>query len=120
MESLSSYELGQWGEEVATRFLEQRGYEIIQRNARLLRREVDIIAKQSGTIVFVEVKTRASLRYGSGLEAVDRRKQNRLIQAAKAYLGQGDTIRFDVISILMDPASKQARQIRHIRNAFTC
>lgn len=118
MTLMSRYELGRFGEDVAARFLERRGYEIIERNARIARREVDIVAKHGSLIVFVEVKTRTDERFGRGVESIDDRKRRRLIEAAAIYSRQAENVRFDAISVLVDPNRKIALKIQHIRNAF--
>lgn len=118
--SLESYLVGQLGEEMAVQFLQDRGYRIVERNFHVLKTEVDIIADKEGVIIFVEVKTRSREDYGTGSEAVTYRKQKQLIKAAMAYLKDWSPIRFDVISILIDPRTKKALTIRHYPNAFSC
>jgi len=118
--SLTSYQRGRLGEEIAAEYLQERGYKIVQRNLRILRAEIDIVAKQNDTVIFVEVKTRSNEEYGSGVEYISQRKQNQCIKAAMAYMKKGEGIRFDVISILLDPKTKSVVKIQHIRNAFSC
>lgn len=118
--SLTSYQTGRLGEDIAAGYLQERGYEILQRNLQLLRAEVDLVVKQNDTLIFVEVKTRSNEEFGSGAEYISHRKQSQLMKAAKAYMKKGEWIRFDVISILMDPQKKAAVKIQHIRNAFSC
>ena len=99
--------LGQAGEAVAARFLEARGYRIVARNVRADRVEMDIVARRGPLLVFVEVKSRASLRGGSAAEAVDARKQRRLRHGARAWLATrpieargSRRTRFDVVTCL--------------------
>jgi putative endonuclease len=99
--------LGQAGEAVAARFLEARGYRIVARNVRAARVEMDIVARRGPLLVFVEVKSRASLRGGSAAEAVDARKQRRLRRGAQAWLATRPLeargtrrTRFDVVTCL--------------------
>jgi len=99
--------LGQAGEAVAARFLEARGYRIVARNVRAARVEMDIVARRGPLLVFVEVKSRASLRAGSAAEAVDARKQRRLRRGAQAWLATRPVeargtrrTRFDVVTCL--------------------
>ena len=112
---------GQWGEAQALHHLESRGYTIIATNYRKRYGEIDIIARDGATLVFIEVKYRRHSGYGTGLEAVDRRKQLRLCRVAAEYLQshqQGDSnARFDVIAVA--PAADGAGAvIDHIENAF--
>jgi putative endonuclease len=114
--------LGQRGEAAAARFLRWRGYKIIARSDRLKRRdELDIVAVQGRTIVFVEVKTRSSADQGQPTEAVDAAKQRRLTRLAVTFLKRHRLLeypaRFDVIAITW-PSGKWRPRIEHIQNAF--
>ncbi|MBM6588573.1 YraN family protein [Brevibacterium sp. RIT 803] len=99
--------LGQTGEDLAAEFLQQQGMVIIERNFRCPRGEIDIIARDGETIVFVEVKTRRTLALGSPLEAVTRAKLNRIRMLSAIWLrGQRDffaAIRIDALGIVMEP-----------------
>ncbi len=114
--------LGETGELLAANFLAEKGYSIIQRNFRCKAGEIDIIAGDGDYLVFVEVKTRRSLNYGSPVEAVDMRKQQQIYRTALFYLQQNSIdnqdIRFDIIAItIMD----EKPVIEHLINAFdTC
>lgn len=106
--------LGKRGEELALKYLKRNGYKILERGYRNPFGEVDIIAEKDGTVAFIEVKTRLSENYGAPSEAVDSRRRNKYIQAAKYYFygKQIDvTVRFDIIEILRG-------EINHIENAF--
>lgn len=111
--------LGDRGEEAASRHLEDRGYTVLKRNYRKRFGEVDIIAQKEGVLVFIEVKTRSSVRFGSPGEAVDRNKRRRICAAALHYVHENDAgnlpARFDVIEIY---AVNTEFRIRHITNAF--
>lgn len=101
-------------EERACEYLRSLGYLIVARNWRWRRGEVDIIARDRGTLVFVEVKARSTGRFGHPAEAVDERKRGKLIAAAKAFLGRDlgkVPVRFDVVAVLGD-------EIQHLRGAF--
>ncbi|MDE1989626.1 MAG: YraN family protein [Betaproteobacteria bacterium] len=74
------------GECLAARFLEQRGLRIIARNYRCRRGEVDLVARDRDTLVFVEVRWRSGNRFGGAAESIDARKQRRLVAAARHYL----------------------------------
>ncbi len=110
--------IGAQGESMACDYLVGRGYRVITRNYRTRQGEIDIIAARQGWLVFVEVKTRRSLRCGVGAEAVTWRKQRHLLAAALAYLAAHpcEKCRFDVVEITL-PAGA-APSIRHIENAF--
>lgn len=96
-------ELGKLGEEIAVRELEGRGYEILARRYRTPRGEIDIVARDGATTVFVEVKVRATAEFGTAAEAVTAWKQRRLAAMATDYLarngGLSGPCRFDVVAI---------------------
>jgi putative endonuclease len=111
---------GRGGEEAAARFLEARGYVILERNCRLPGGEIDIIAQDGGCLVAVEVKTRRGSRFGSPFEAVDARKQRRLAAAALEYMAMRDLdmpLRFDVAAVF---AEKNVFRVELLQNAFEC
>ncbi len=115
----SRRQFGQAGEEIAARYLEQHGYRIIARNYRTRAGEIDIIARDRDTLVFVEVKTRRSVYFGNPKYAVDRRKQQKISRAALFYLqdtGQSRVkARFDVVSIL---SAGGRTDVELVKNAF--
>ena len=96
-------ELGDRGEELAARWLADEGYQLIGRNIRMGRKEIDIICRTDSMIVFVEVKTGASDRFGHPAYRVDLRKRRALVEAAQQWVaGQPQTdldYRFDVITV---------------------
>ena len=94
--------LGQKGEGLAAKFLEQNGYRIISRNYKTSLGEIDIIAKDKDTLVFIEVKTRESLQYGQPFESVTRFKRRKIANVATLYLKKLKELprcRFDIVSI---------------------
>jgi len=97
--------LGKWGEETVCQYLVKEGYAIVERNWRMEHLEIDIIAEKEGWIVFVEVKTRRTTRYGLPQEAVHPAKQMNLRRAATQWLAQQTPkvphigIRFDVMAV---------------------
>lgn len=95
--------LGAWGERAAARFLRRRGYVIVERNYRCPVGEIDLVAVDGDTLVFVEVKTRTGDAFGTPFEAVDGRKRRRLLRAATHFLrrrgGEGSGLRFDVVGV---------------------
>jgi len=115
----SKQSVGRKGENVAVRYLKKRGYKILEQNYRTQSGEIDIIAKEKKTLVFVEVKTRRSRSYGSPKFAVTPRKQRSISKAALYYLkltNQSDAgARFDVVSIL---DLEGYTEIELVRNAF--
>ncbi len=105
---------GNLGEEVARKFLENKGYNILESQYRTKHGEIDIIAIDEKTIVFIEVKYRKTTKKGSPLEAVNKTKQNKIINSAYQYIidkNIKNNIRFDVVGILGD-------EVTHIVNAF--
>jgi putative endonuclease len=112
--------LGQSGEETVARYLEKNGYTILIKNYRCKIGEIDIIARDGADLVFIEVKTRSGLGYGSPAAAVTLRKQRQITRAAQWYLAEQQFFdvpaRFDVISVLYGETNRQ--QIDHINNAF--
>ncbi len=111
--------LGKSGEETVAKYLRKNGYKILIKNYRCKLGEIDIIAQDGSDLVFIEVKTRSGLHYGSPAAAVNLRKQRQISRAAQCYLAEQrlfDTpARFDVISLLY---SNNDHQIEHINNAF--
>ncbi|HJZ72110.1 MAG TPA: YraN family protein [Vicinamibacterales bacterium] len=98
--------LGKHGEDLACRELERRGYAIVARRYRRRGGEIDIIARDGETVVFVEVKARDDLAYGAGADAITALKRRRLSQVARDYLARHHRAdcpcRFDVVSIHFD------------------
>jgi putative endonuclease len=95
--------LGAAGEAAAEGALRRRGYTIVERNFRCRLGEVDLIALDGRTVVFVEVKTRRRPAAGSPFDAVDARKQRQIVRAAECYLAarrlQDRAVRFDVVAV---------------------
>ena len=113
--------LGPRGERAAARFFKRQGYIIVGRGERDRIGELDLVAVDGKTIVFVEVKTRTSAEGGHPAEAVDRDKQRQLTRVALSYLRRHDLLeyraRFDVIAIVW-PSDQKQPTIEHIQNAF--
>ena len=108
-------ETGSAGENAACAALRKNGLRILERNYRRATGEIDIIAREKRVIVFVEVKTRASLEHGRPAEAVTPSKQGHIIRTAMIYLKENRLserdVRFDVVEVLPG-------EVRHIRGAF--
>lgn len=116
-EGTSKMQVGTWGEELASAYLREKGYVIMERDWHSGHRDIDIIAQSSDCIVFVEVKTRRSKDFGSPVEAVNYRKQQNLLRAINHYIHYRHVEipwRFDVISIVGMPG--QEFEIEHIED----
>ncbi|MFQ6843674.1 MAG: YraN family protein [Lachnospiraceae bacterium] len=102
-------------EEKAAAYLKEKGYRILEKNYRCPLGEIDLIAEESGYLVFIEVKYRRTSRLGTGEEAVNTKKQRRILGAARWYLMEHGMhlCRFDVAAI-------NGTEITLIRNAFEC
>ncbi len=111
---------GNKGEDIACEFLSKLGYQIIERNYQYGHGEIDIIAKDGEILVFVEVKYRKSLEYGSPETAITKSKQKQIRKVAEAYLYQNEikdtSCRIDVVAIIQFPGQKP--EINHYINAF--
>lgn len=111
--------LGKEGERLAERFLKTKGYKLLERNYRCARGEIDLIALDGRVIVFVEVKTRTGHGFGNPLEAVEFRKQRKMIQTAQYFLSEKGLhqreARFDVVGISWP---RHEPVVEHIENAF--
>jgi putative endonuclease len=118
---MNTKELGQYGEEYAGRYLEGKGYKVLEKNFRNKLGEIDLIALDGKVVCFIEVKTRKTRQYGAPFEAVHSTKQHKMVQMALCYLKfKFRTIdvlsRFDVISIYKTPEGQPI--VEHIVNAF--
>jgi len=113
---------GSRGEEEAARFLTRSGYAILDKNIRTRAGEIDLVAKEGKTLVFVEVKTRRDAEGDPPQAAVNTRKQNRLGKLALGYLKlkrlRQTPCRFDVVSVIFNDEGG-VKAIRHIPNAFS-
>ncbi len=112
--------LGESGENLAVRELTARGYAILERRYRTEHGEIDIIAEHSGTLVFVEVRARATAEFGRAAETVDDRKKRKVTAMAVEYLARHRIVnrpcRFDVVAI--DEAEGPAPKITVYPGAF--
>lgn len=112
------YELGKEGESLAAKFLEKNGYQILEKNWRFQKAEVDLIAQKMNTIVCVEVKTRTSNRIEDPQEAVRKKKIKLLVEAMNQYVITKDLdveVRFDIIAITK---THENFDIQHLEDAF--
>jgi putative endonuclease len=119
--SLGHQSLGKQGEDFAARYLKRLGYHIVGRQVDLRVGELDIIAVDGRTVVFVEVKTRSTAGAGTPAEAVDDLRQERMTRAALAYLKSHGLLeysaRFDVIALTWPDGARQPT-LEHSQNAF--
>lgn len=111
--------IGKRGEDAATAHLVNLGYMILERNWRIGKAEIDIIAKDGNILVFVEVKARTYTHFGSPEESVSPYKENLIMDAAGQYMdqiGHDWEVRFDIISIIFD--DKDLPEVNHFKDAF--
>lgn len=117
---IESYRQGIKGEEIAEKYLIQKGFEILERNYHSQQGEVDIVAKDKEFLVFVEVKNYSYRSYGSPVGAVGKNKKKSIIHAAQTYIYKNNIkntyCRFDVIAIFR--RFDGSRKIEHYRDAF--
>ena len=127
---MTTKEIGDLGETIATKFLKKSKYKILNRNLHFSHNELDIVAlhKKSKMIVFVEVKARSVNEdlyspFGTPASAVTKQKQIRTVQAAKSFLRDNPKFnkyqpRFDVVEVYLKKEDKTLLNINHIENAF--
>lgn len=109
---------GKEGEEMAAQFLIEKGYEIIARNYRHKRSEIDLIVKKNNWLIFVEVKLRSSDLYGYPEDFVDYKKARNIMEGAEQYTFENNwqgNVRYDIVSIRIQ---KDKTEIIQIEDAF--
>ncbi|MBL4575986.1 MAG: YraN family protein [Opitutaceae bacterium] len=115
---LSSSDIGSLGERAAEAFLRKKGYQVIVRNWRYKRDELDLICRDNEILVFVEVKTRSSRALVPGYYAIDRRKKTALLRGCRAYLRglsvKPRAVRFDVVEVSRQSGKRE--KIYHFEN----
>jgi putative endonuclease len=111
--------IGRWGEAAAAAYLQQRGYQIVEKNARTPYGEIDLVTSREGLTVFVEVKARTSRRFGLPEEAITPRKQARMFAAAEHYAAEHeiDYWQADVLAIEGIPGGIPG--IEHFENVLS-
>ena len=118
---MDNINIGKYGEDLACKYLETKGYKIKERNFHTFLGEIDIISEYKGDIVFVEVKTRRSDKFGYPEEAINYNKQRKIIKNALCYLAKYNLWKnnycFDVILISISN-HKEIKRIKHIKDAF--
>ncbi|MBI4517479.1 MAG: YraN family protein [Deltaproteobacteria bacterium] len=109
--------LGAEGERAAEQFLRRHHYRILQRNYRCAAGEIDLVALDRTTVVFVEVKTRTQESFGNPLEAVDQRKQRQMVRAARYFLSEHRlherAVRFDVVGVWWEGERVTCELVQH-------
>ncbi len=119
LDGLGRVELGKRGERIAERHLRRKGYRILERNFRGAGAEIDLVAMDGPTLVFVEVKTRRTEIAGTPQEAIDSNKQSHLRRAGEIYAQsrhvQDRPMRFDVVAIVAD---RRGRRLELLKDAF--
>jgi len=111
-------QLGKKGEQMAVDFLTKRGYDIVERNYRFDKAEVDIIAKKESTLAIIEVKTRSTSDFGDPQDFVKPKQIQRLVKAVDEYVTENQLnveVRFDIIAIVKE---NKGFTIEHLENAF--
>jgi putative endonuclease len=111
-------ELGKKGEQLAVDFLLENDYEIVERNYRFDKAEVDIIASKEDTLAIVEVKTRSTIDFGNPQDFVKPKQIKRLVKAVDEYVTVNELdveVRFDIIAVVKE---KKGFKIEHLKNAF--
>ena len=110
--------LGNKGEMLASRYLMDKGFAVLHYNWRCGHKEIDLIARERDTLVFVEVKSRRDESYGDASDAVTTQKIKRLISAAEAYITRNkidSPYRFDIVTVV---GGSEPYKIEHIKDAF--
>lgn len=114
----NNIEKGRTGELLAKEYLISKGYNILESNYRNKIGEIDLIALDKNILVFIEVKTRTSTKFGYGYEAVNKRKQEKIIYCSQLYIQQKKLknyqLRYDIIEVYLTSTIK----INHIENSF--
>ena len=113
---------GNYGENLACKYIEDEGYEILSRNFNCSYGEIDIIACKNDEIVFIEVKTRCQNIYGEPIDSVTFTKQSHIYNAANYFLYKSNlleaNIRFDIIEVYLDYAENYQYNLSHYQNAI--
>ncbi len=115
--------VGMAGEQAARVYLENKGYEIIETNYRCTIGEIDIIAREGKTLVFVEVRTKTGTAYGRPEESIDLRKARQLRRLVFFYLQQkklnSTSCRLDLIAVMLDKKEMAAQELKHLKGILS-
>lgn len=111
--------LGEFGESIAARWVQCHGWQVVARRFRVGHRDIDLVLRRGGTVVFAEVKTRQATSFGGPIAAVGVRKRRHLSHAATVWIDRfgepGTEYRFDVIGVLLE---RGLIRVAHVENAF--
>ena len=122
MRVMNRQEVGKLGEKLAQKFLKKKGYRILETDFRCRMGEIDIVAQQKDYLVFVEVRTKSSLDFGTPEESITQSKKEKIINSALTYISTHQNLpplwRIDVVAIEVDQKGKSKR-IELIENAIT-
>jgi putative endonuclease len=113
--------VGRLGEDAAARYLRRAGWEIVDRNVRFGRGEVDLIVRRGSVIAFVEVKCRRDARHGHPMEAIDRAKRREIARVARAWIRAGNLpkgvlTRFDAVAVFY--GERGGNRVEHVPDAW--
>ncbi len=114
--SMHNKNMGRWGENLATDFLINEGFQILERNYKRKGGEIDVIAVKDDTIHFIEVKTRSSAKYGHPLEAISRRKLEHMSRAAQLYMLENNII--NTKAMCLDAISVLGKEINFVEGIY--
>jgi len=118
---MKKMESGKIGEQLACSALKKKGYKIIETNYRCRRGEIDIVAHQKNSLVFIEVRTKTGKAFGSPEESITAQKKQHLISTALDYLNSHRDLpenwRIDFVAVELDPLTNRATRIEIIENA---
>lgn len=118
---MNTKKIGEYGEKIAASYLKKNGYKIVEKNYRTRSSEIDIIAYDGEVLCFVEVKTRSRTDYGLPCQAVNYRKQQKIINGALYFMSthnlQSD-VRFDVAEVYLNKGITIIPKVNIIKNAF--
>ena len=110
--------IGKFGEDEATKYLEQKGYKILDRNFSCKRGEIDIVALDKAQIVFIEIKSRTNKEYGLPSEAVTKKKIEHILKTAEYYLYvrnlQKEAVRIDVIEVYIENMQIKINHLKQV------
>ncbi len=114
-----NHDVGRKSEDFAAKYLTVNGYEILNRNWRFSKAEIDLVARHDEVLIFIEVKSRSSLHFGRPEHSITKRKEHLIIDAANEYMRQKNhtwEIRFDIISIYWKTSNHP--RLTHFKDAF--
>lgn len=113
-------QVGQMGEEAASKYLKEQGYNIVETNYRCKLGEIDIIARDGDMVVIVEVRTKTGLAFGRPEESINQEKARKLYRLALQYIQSNYhrdiPSRIDLVAVMLEKSSGQVKEVKHIKN----